>query len=448
MRLVLILLFSIFIVELGIMALILALPLVAPHGWVAALIDASVLSALLFPVLFFVVFRPLARHIKELEQAETALRAVHDQLELRVQERTVELEQRNREISLLAEMSDFLQACDTAAEAYGVITRTGQQLFPGTMGVLFVYSPSRNDLEGLASWGELALNPNERVFAPDDCWALRRGRMYRLENPRTDPSCRHVPSPPPGKYLCAPMIAQGEVLGVMHLRQNRLAAKSADSAAPLNERLAVALAEHAAVAVINLKLRETLRNQSIHDPLTGLFNRRYMEETLEREIGRAERSQGPLGVVMLDLDHFKHFNDTYGHDAGDLLLRDVGTLLNTQIRGGDIACRYGGDEFTLILPEMPLDIVRERVEALRLGIKQLNVRHLGQSLGTLTVSAGIAMFPEHGADGATLLRPADRALYRAKAEGRDRVAAAETPAGQVVGRSTASRYPPDRKYHV
>jgi len=430
MRLVSILLLSVFTLEFGVMVLSLALPPVARDGWVGAVIDSSVLSALLLPVLFFVVFRPLARQIKELEQAETALRAIHDKLELRVQERTVELEQRNREISLLSDMSGFLQACATAEEAYGAIARTAQLLLPGTMGALFVYSPSRNDLEALASWGELALNPNERIFAPEECWALRRGRVYRIENPRTDLSCRHVPSPLPGKYLCVPMIAQGEVLGVVHLRHNRLAAESADSAEPLNERLAVTLADHVALAVINLKLRETLRNQSIHDPLTGLFNRRFMEETLEREMERAQRTQGPLGVVMLDLDYFKHFNDTYGHDAGDLLLREVGALLNTQIRGSDVACRYGGEEFTLILPEMPLDIVQQRVEALRLGIKELSLSHHGQSLTTLTVSAGIAMFPEHGAAVDTLLRAADQALYRAKAEGRDRVVTTDAPAAR------------------
>jgi diguanylate cyclase (GGDEF)-like protein len=428
MRLVLILLLSIFTVEFGIMALFLVLPPLAP--WVENAIDSTVLSALLFPLLFFVVFRPLARHIKEREQAETALHAAHDQLELRVRERTVELEQRNREISLLGELSDFLQACATAEEAYGVITRIGQQLFPRTMGALFVYSVSRNDLEALASWGELALNPNEHVFAPEECWALRRGRVYRFEDPRTGLSCRHVPSPLPGNYLCVPMIAQGEVLGVVHLRHDRLAAESADSAAPLNERLAVTLAEHVALAFMNLKLRETLRNQSIRDPVTGLFNRRYMEETLERDIERVGRRQTSLGVVMLDLDHFKHFNDTYGHAAGDLLLREVGALLNAQIRGADIACRYGGEEFILILPEMPLDIVRQRVEALRLGIKQLDVQHRGQPLGAVTVSAGIAMFPEHGTAGENLLRAADQALYRAKAEGRDRVVATDMPAAR------------------
>lgn len=117
-----------------------------------------------------------------------------------------------------------------------------------------------------------------------------------------------------------------------------------------------------------------------------------MEETLEREVLRAKRSQHPLGVVMLDFDHFKHFNDTFGHDAGDLLLRELGVLLKAHIRGNDIACRYGGEEFALILPEMPLEIILQRIESLRLSIKQLDVWHGGQPLGTITLSAGVAMF--------------------------------------------------------
>ena len=422
-RLVLILASPIFVVEFGIMILFFILPPIAP--WVEMIVDSTLLVTLLLPIVLFFVFRPLTRHIQQREQTEAALRAAHDQLEIRVQQRTTELEQRNREISLLAEMSDFLQACATKEEAYGVIAHTAQQLFPETTGALFVYSASRNDLEAMATWSELTLNPNERVFAPEECWALRRGRMYRIEDPRSALPCRHVPSPLPGSYLCVPMMAQGEALGVLHLRSNPSAPGSASDAIALKEWLAVPLAEHVALALANLKLRETLRNQSIRDPLTGLFNRRYLEETLEREIKRAARNETPLGVIMVDIDNFKRFNDTFGHDAGDLLLRELGSLLATQIRGGDIACRYGGEEFTLILPETPLEVMQQRVEALRLSVKQLSVRRHGQPLGAVTLSAGVALFPEHGAAGEALLRAADRALYRAKAEGRDRVVVAD-----------------------
>jgi diguanylate cyclase (GGDEF)-like protein len=431
MRLLMVLLISVFALEFGIMALFVVLANHALNSWMEAAIDAGLLSALLFPVLFFLVFRPLVRQIKDFEQAEMALRTMRDGLELRVQERTVDLEQRNREISLLAEVSNFLQACATPEEAYRVVSRAGQELFPGTTGALFVYSASRNDLEVQASWGEFVPEQKERVFVPDDCWALRRGREYRIEDSRTGLPCAHVPSAQSARYLCVPMIAQGEVLGVLHLRQGQPEAGPAGSAPPLQERLLTTLAEHVALALMNLKLRETLRDQSIRDPLTGLFNRRYMEESLALEVLRAGRRHGALGVVMLDLDHFKRFNDAYGHDSGDQVLREVGALLIQRTRGGDIACRYGGEEFTLILPEMPLDLVCKRVEEIRLALKQLNMRHHGQSLGSVTISAGVAMFPEQGTTSETLLRTADQALYRAKTEGRDRVVAADAPAASA-----------------
>jgi diguanylate cyclase (GGDEF)-like protein len=187
----------------------------------------------------------------------------------------------------------------------------------------------------------------------------------------------------------------------------------------------VTMAEHIAMALSNLKLHETLRSQSIRDPLTGLFNRRFMEESLELELRRAARNQRPLGVIMIDLDHFKHFNDTFGHEAGDTLLRELGSLLQNNIRGEDIACRYGGEEFTLILPEGSFEITRQRADFLREAIKHIDVQHRGQPLGRITASMGVAVFPEHGRTGKSLLESADAALYRSKNDGRDRVTAAK-----------------------
>jgi len=232
--------------------------------------------------------------------------------------------------------------------------------------------------------------------------------------------CPHLSDSPPA-YLCVPMMAQGEALGVLHLA----AAQEQMRLTEAHQGLAQTVAEQLSLALANLRLRETLRNQSIRDALTGLFNRRYLEETLERELYRAARSQHPLGIIMLDLDHFKHFNDTFGHDAGDLVLRELGQLLQAHIRGSDIACRYGGEEFTLILPEAPLETTRERAETLRIAVKRLVVQHRGQPLGALSMSLGVAAFPEHGAAADGLLHMADQALYQAKREGRDRVVVAE-----------------------
>jgi diguanylate cyclase (GGDEF)-like protein len=174
-------------------------------------------------------------------------------------------------------------------------------------------------------------------------------------------------------------------------------------------------------------LRSDLRQLSIHDPLTGLFNRRYMEESLETEIHRAERKKQPIGVIMLDIDHFKAFNDGFGHAAGDQMLRAIGSLVHSRLRAGDIACRFGGEELVLILPEANLEAAIHRAEDLRSSAKKLEVKHEETPLGQVTVSLGVAVFPSNGLTRDDLLSAADAALYRAKDGGRDRVEAA--PAG-------------------
>jgi diguanylate cyclase (GGDEF)-like protein len=214
-------------------------------------------------------------------------------------------------------------------------------------------------------------------------------------------------------------------LGIVHL--NDRAIDSGARPVLVNEqstKLAKALAEQVALAVANLRLRETLRSQSIRDPLTGLYNRRYLEETLGREIRRAERNRHPMGIVMFDIDRFKQFNDTFGHDAGDAVLREVGVLLHNRFRAEDIACRYGGEEFVVILPEAVLDDTRARAEELREAAKHLHVAPRGRALGAVTLSVGVAVFPDHGVTGDALLQAADAALYRAKQNGRDRIEAA------------------------
>jgi diguanylate cyclase (GGDEF)-like protein len=186
-------------------------------------------------------------------------------------------------------------------------------------------------------------------------------------------------------------------------------------------QLAGVLARQVALALGNLKLKESLKNQSICDPLTGLFNRRYMEESVEREFSRANRSKTSVAIIMMDLDHFKQFNDTFGHQAGDTLLRSLGDLLKRNTRGQDIACRYGGEEFAIVLSDSNLAGALQRAEILRQQVKQLSVEYAGQLLGAVSVSMGIALFPDHGTSMGDVLRAADQALYSAKREGRDRV---------------------------
>ncbi len=191
-----------------------------------------------------------------------------------------------------------------------------------------------------------------------------------------------------------------------------------------NEQLRVQLAKIEA-------LQALLREQAIRDPLTGLFNRRYLVETLDREVAQAVRASTPLSIVMIDLDHFKKINDTYGHKAGDLMLQTLGTLLSTKTRDGDIACRYGGEEFVLVLPGASLTIAQQRAEHLRATFQELRVPYNQHILGA-TLSAGVASFPINGVDGEAVLQDADRALYIAKSTGRNRVSLAETATVKTV----------------
>jgi diguanylate cyclase (GGDEF)-like protein len=221
------------------------------------------------------------------------------------------------------------------------------------------------------------------------------------------------------------LAAQGETLGVLYVENvSEPAVNAGPDQMGFLERQATAVAERISLALANLRLREVLRGQSIRDPLTGLFNRRFMEESLERELRRAMRGKQQVALLMLDIDHFKRFNDTFGHQAGDALLRALGNLLKESTRGQDVVCRYGGEEFAFVLAGASLDAARKRAELLREEIKQLNVRHGGQPLGAVTLSIGIAVFPDNADSAESLLKAADNALYRAKEQGRDRIISA------------------------
>ena len=382
----------------------------------------------------------------ERQQMETALQEANRSL----QEVVREFEQRNRDITLLNEMGDLLQACLVCQEAYAGIAHFAALLFPDDAGALFILQDPKKLMEAVVTWGDL--DCDEPVFPPEECWALRRGEIHAVNLDKPGLICPHLADSPPADNMCIPLIAQGEIMGLI-LLQSRVCRM--DSPEPLRDqlieskqRLALTLAKQISLALANLRLRDSLRARAFRDPLTGLFNRRYMEETLGREIQRVKRRNQPLGVIMVDLDALKPINDSLGHEAGDKVIIALGHLLQTHIRREDIACRYGGDEFTLIMPEASLEIACQRAEDLRSGLSRLQVEYAGQPLGPISASFGVATFPDHGFTAEELVRAADAALYHAKQQGRNQVgialppepaAAADEPEPQIEASDLALR---------
>lgn len=353
------------------------------------------------------------RDITERKHAEAQVLSTNDELLALVNE----LQWRDRQMQLMNRMNELLQSCITPAEAYRVISLCAADLFPGHNGSLAIL-PSRNEnLEVVSRWGTEVIM--ESSFAMDDCWALRLGQIHEVIDLEKGLLCHHFKHPPEGGYFCLPLTVQGEMLGVLSLIDNTI---QRGEHPPGLKQLAVTVGETIKLSLSNLKLRDELRSQAIQDPLTGLFNRRYLDETLPRELNRAQRLAAPLCVVMLDMDGFKQFNDSFGHAPGDELLRTFADVLRKYLRKSDISCRYGGDEFVLIMPDSPIADTQERVEQIRTHLNELQqVQHAGQQLGMITLSAGIASMPEHGSTESELLKAADEAMYTAKQGGRNRI---------------------------
>ena len=349
--------------------------------------------------------------ITDRKHDEEAMYRINQQLE----ERLEELRQRNQEMLLLGELSDFLQSCLTVEEACVAITTLAKPLFPHCAVSIFTIANSRNYLELVSYWGELSCS--NQVFPPDHCWALRRGRSHWVTPEQRGLLCNHTNCQHSSvESLCIPMIAQGETLGLL-----QLCAFGAGCLTESRQQLARNVAEQLSLAIANLNLRTTLQAQSIRDPLTGLFNRRYLEEFLHQEIHRAERNQYSVGVIMIDIDHFRHFNNTLGHDGGDFILKEIAQLLKNEIRQSDVACRYGGEEMLLILPETSLEIAQERAELIRRAIAELRLTYNDIPVASVTASLGVACFPTQGETASSVIKAADVALYQAKAAGRNQV---------------------------
>ncbi|WP_339133044.1 MAG: diguanylate cyclase [Candidatus Electrothrix sp. GW3-4] len=363
----------------------------------------------------------LTEHIelrKQLQQRTEELTAINNRLT-----RTInELTQRNLEILTLQQLGEFLQACESEEETFHVLISTCRRLFPADAGYLSLLDDSMKVLRVVGFWGDDRYNQLE--FEQQRCWAVRRGKAHSVQDSQITPVCPHSELTSDESSVCVPMTAHGQVLGMMYLlvrwQGEGQAEREKEQLFEAKQRLFVSMADRYAMSLTDLRLRETLKVQAIRDPLTGLYNRRHMEASFHREISRAQRHDQPLGVIMIDIDHFNVFNDTYGHDLGDRVLSEIGAFVLENVRDEDIACRYGGEEIIIILPGATLKNTHRRAEQLRIGIEALTVEMYDEE-HTVTASLGVALFPEHGIGTKDVIRAADCALYEAKDRGRNRV---------------------------
>lgn len=353
-------------------------------------------------------YNAMAERLKAAVADRTASEQLLQVANAELQQNSEALRERGNAIELLGGMAHRMQAARTDAELAAIIGVFVPRVLPDIAGALYAHNNSRNLLIPIAGWG--GFEPLPDGFAPDQCWALRRGQAHCVTAVGRDIVCAHVGGAE--VYHCEPLLAGGEVIGVLYLR-GRVGAE-------MRFRLTV-LAENIASALVNHRLQRSPREQTIRDLLTGLFNRRYMEEALTLEIARAMRARAPLSLVMCDIDHFKRFNDEFGHEAGDSVLQAVAAELRTRFRDGDVVCRFGGEEFTIIAPGTTAEALMKRVELVRQAIADLIVHHNGRPLGPTSMSFGIATWTEAMArDGSLLVQTADAALYGAKRAGRNR----------------------------
>lgn len=328
---------------------------------------------------------------------------------------------------LLARMTQRLQGCDAVEDVLNVVRLFAPEIAPGFAGRLYVHDVDKGMMSQGCEW--LAPQGSVERFRFNDCWALRRGQTHRPGGALIDVPCNHLGGEPIAKAsICMPLIGQGETIGLIYFEP------SAENVGPLSESAEVyldMLAERVGLALANLRLHEALRAMALVDPLTGLSNRRQMEAMLKLHVEHAEQSGRPVSFLLLDVDHFKKFNDDFGHDAGDAVLRAVGEVLTRSVRGEGNAFRYGGEEFLLLMPGMGTEQAKERAELIRRNISALKLEHNGRPLGPITASFGLSTYPDHGG-AEVLVSIADAALLRAKAEGRDRIVVAVVREGEAA----------------
>jgi diguanylate cyclase (GGDEF)-like protein len=358
-----------------------------------------------------VLFALLLRDAIARQRASSEALRINEQLAQSVSA----LEDTARESELMTTARNELQLCVDVQQVYDTATASFSRLLHGTSGCLYIIDNSRQSVEVVSSWG---VANADHFSPPDSCCALRSGQPRWRQPEVSEIHCGHFFGVAPERYHCRPIVAHGNTIGILFVQ-----CESESMVREVNNRMDAMrqLIQITALAIASLNLRTKLENQSIRDSLTGLFNRHFMQISLEREMVRAHRRKQIMSVMMLDVDHFKRFNDTHGHAAGDAVLKAFAEVFKNNIRAEDIACRYGGEEFTIILPDTTVKGACDRAESIVTAVNELKVHAGENTFDGLGISIGVAFYPGDGDTCEELLQRADSALYDAKRNGRNQV---------------------------
>ncbi|MFS0518010.1 diguanylate cyclase [Nostoc sp. UIC 10607] len=346
--------------------------------------------------------------ITESIEAQRSLTDLNRQLE----EKALELEAKKRELIYLSDMADMLYSCESEDEMYQVVALTCSKLFPKMSGSIYITANSKNYVQMNSFWG--GQRSSKEIFSLSDCWALRRGKLNLL-SPHNNSGlmCSHLIQPLSGTHLCVPLFGQGEVVGILHI-------DTLEEISPEAQQITEIIARTLGIALNNLSIKQRLTHDSLRDGMTQLFNQSYMQSITEQRLAEAERLGQPLSVIFLDIDNFKSYNSRYGHVTANIVLQGLAKLLLKSIRSFDIPCRWGGEEFVIVMPNMTLETLRKRVEQLRIDIEQMQLKDGDRILESITASFGIAV-SEPGITVKDFLDRANQAMLEAKRTGKNRV---------------------------
>lgn len=370
----------------------------------------------------------VAREVGKLIEEEIKLKNANQKLEKTL--RTIEMQA--QEMINVNEMNNRLRSSISLDETLKILTLYIKKLIPNSAGILYVQNASKNYLEALSEWGKPKYS--EKIFSPSQCLGLREGKLYHYVNDEESILCRHIvakgsPTIKIPPYLCIPLQAMNEVVGILFIQfPNLITATSLEINQLFEKSLSLIqnLSGQIALSISNMKLYELLKVRSTRDVLTNLYNRSYLLETFDRDIQRSKRNNTPIVVSMMDLDHFKDINDKYGHETGDVVLKEIANLIFNVFRTSDICCRYGGEEILIIMYDTDLDNALNKIEHLRRRIAELKFHFV--DLVTVTASFGVAQFPQDGENSEALIKSADDALYQSKNAGRNRITIYKKPA--------------------